>query len=742
MEYVDGEDLKTLLSRIGRLPTDKGNEIAQQLCSGISAAHQRGVLHRDLKPANIMIDGQGQVRITDFGLATIAEDSEDIAGMSGTPAYMAPEQLLRGKTNVKTDIYSLGLVLFELFTGTQVHVADSLAELRRRHEDSSTSRTDPGEIVEEMDTSTRRGIERCLSADPDDRPSSVDELAMWLPGGDPIAAALAAGETPTPDMVAAAGGDKRLPLWAVYTMTAAILVGIAILFAVSGPALYLDRFDDVLDPSTLRNRSKDVLADLGYDVDVVDSASQLVTPARSEVLRSEFDNHHYGYFDGAYFWYRASPEVLHAKDVEQWGQILETEPSWTPCMAGVRLDIAGRLRWFRRVPSVEVADNNRSDEVDCWDLFDEELIGFDLQTLEQVERQRNPPDAFDSARAWQGTVEGLGDVTVTAAQMNGKPTWFEVSRVADEGSLTDGNAINTRLAVTDAITSFSVTFVFFVFAYWHAVSGRGDMRSAGTFGCIILALTFASWVFNAHHTLSRFESELYWDGVANAAKNGLIGFCGYLAAEPLVRRTWPGMLTTWTRLTRGDIGNSRIAEDVLAGIVLGVIVVVNIYTLLGIFGVSRGSEAFHGNYQGGRFLIGGLFDAYQRAIVVGMSSVVTLSVARVIFRSKVVSCLLFAIVFTPFLGAIDGLPTSIWWLRATIPLIACAYLAIRHGLVGIIALQATIFTLFLPVTSKVDAYYFQHGLVGVGIVLAATAWALRGALRNRATGHRTLGTRR
>lgn len=120
MEYIDGEDLKILLRRIGRLPNDKGVQIARQLCAGLAAAHAQGVLHRDLKPANIMIDGRGQARITDFGLARIAGDAakQDVAG---TPAYMAPEQLTLGTTTIQSDLYSLGLILHEVFTGESVH---------------------------------------------------------------------------------------------------------------------------------------------------------------------------------------------------------------------------------------------------------------------------------------------------------------------------------------------------------------------------------------------------------------------------------------------------------------------------------------------------------------------------------------------------------------------------------------------------------------------------------------------
>jgi len=92
MEYVDGEDLASLLRRIGRLPPDKATEIARQLCAGLAAAHDRGVVHRDLKPGNVMLDGLGRARITDFGLASAAA-AGGAGERSGTPAYMAPEQL-------------------------------------------------------------------------------------------------------------------------------------------------------------------------------------------------------------------------------------------------------------------------------------------------------------------------------------------------------------------------------------------------------------------------------------------------------------------------------------------------------------------------------------------------------------------------------------------------------------------------------------------------------------------------
>jgi serine/threonine protein kinase len=137
MEYVDGENLSSLLRRIGRLPEDKAVDIAKQICAGLAAAHEKGVIHRDLKPANIMLDDQGKVRITDFGLAGLADSFRGDDVRSGTPAFMSPEQIQGREVTFRSDIYSLGLVLYELFTGRRAFEGRTQAELARQQREES-----------------------------------------------------------------------------------------------------------------------------------------------------------------------------------------------------------------------------------------------------------------------------------------------------------------------------------------------------------------------------------------------------------------------------------------------------------------------------------------------------------------------------------------------------------------------------------------------------------------------------
>jgi serine/threonine protein kinase len=131
MEFVDGEDIASLMRRIGRLPADKALEIARQVCAGLAAAHEHGIIHRDLKPANIMLDGRGRVRITDFGLAGLSAEVQGENARAGTPAYMSPEQFSGGEVTPKSDLYSLGLVMYEIFTGKRPYEAATFEEMAR-----------------------------------------------------------------------------------------------------------------------------------------------------------------------------------------------------------------------------------------------------------------------------------------------------------------------------------------------------------------------------------------------------------------------------------------------------------------------------------------------------------------------------------------------------------------------------------------------------------------------------------
>src|SRR5262249_16659417 len=146
---------------------------------------------------------------------------------SGTPAYMAPEQLAGEEVTVKSDIFALGLVLYETFTGKRVFEAPTLVDLMMLHE--KTTPVTPSTHVKEIDPRVEKVILGCLEKDPKKRPQSALQVAAALPGGDPLAAALAAGETPSPEMVAAAateGALKPATALSLFGATLVILAGV------------------------------------------------------------------------------------------------------------------------------------------------------------------------------------------------------------------------------------------------------------------------------------------------------------------------------------------------------------------------------------------------------------------------------------------------------------------------------------------------------------------------------------
>src|SRR5205085_2077953 len=292
------------------------------------------------------------VRVTDFGLAGLAEELRDADVLAGTPAYMAPEQLAGREVTTRSDIYALGLVLYEIFTGRRAFEARTVDELLRLRETTSTP-TSPSSIVKDIDPLVERVIERCLETEPDRRPASALQVAAALPGGDPIAAALAAGETPSPEMVAAAPTEGALK----PAVAAALLASFVAVLALCS---WLTKYTAVyrmtpLDepPEALRERARDVIKKLGYTEQTLDTADGIVlkedylqyiaahdqSPARWTKLRTEGP--------GAYrFWYRQSPRYFETVE-----EIAVDRPALDVSgMTSVYLDMAGRLHWFVGVP--------------------------------------------------------------------------------------------------------------------------------------------------------------------------------------------------------------------------------------------------------------------------------------------------------------------------------------------------------------------------------------------------------
>ncbi len=117
MEYVEGDSLRAALNRPGGVSLRGGMNWASQVCAALAEAHTQGIVHRDLKPENIVIDRSGQAKVMDFGIARSIDTTTTTGVMTGTPAYMSPEQAEGKPVDARSDIYSLGLILYEMFTG-------------------------------------------------------------------------------------------------------------------------------------------------------------------------------------------------------------------------------------------------------------------------------------------------------------------------------------------------------------------------------------------------------------------------------------------------------------------------------------------------------------------------------------------------------------------------------------------------------------------------------------------------
>ena len=184
MEHVPGLSLAEILRRLGRIPAAQAVAIGRQLCAALAAAHERGVIHRDVKPQNLILQPDGALKVLDFGVARLAERSAGLtsAGLVvGTPAYMAPEQLLDEELDARADVYAVGVVLYEALTGRRpLDAASPAAAIARRLAESPTP---PHEMRPDVPPGLSEIVMRALARERDDRPASAAALEELLSGG-------------------------------------------------------------------------------------------------------------------------------------------------------------------------------------------------------------------------------------------------------------------------------------------------------------------------------------------------------------------------------------------------------------------------------------------------------------------------------------------------------------------------------------------------------------------------------
>jgi serine/threonine-protein kinase len=582
MEYIDGEDLASLLRRIGRLPKDKAIELARQLCAGLNAAHEQGILHRDLKPANVMIDGRGRAKITDFGLAALSHDLGGEDPSAGTPAYMAPEQLAGREVTVRSDLYALGLVLYELFTGRLPFSSRSVDEIVRQRSRAGIS--SPSDHVEGFDPAVERAIARCLENEPKDRPASALAVSAALPGGDPLAAALAGGETPSPEMVAAAGESEALsPLKAIALATLA--VGLFVSGAMLNGRITLRGWLPLdKPPAVMIDRARVIIDELGYTEPVyAEPADEAYgysirqgplddirindkSPDRWERLRDP----RAGVLS---FWYRQSPRPLRPRTEQGGPGMVGRVERWNPFPRTtgevlVSLGPDGRLETFVAKPRRFAEPPADRPEYD-WSLpF--RLAGLDMADFEQVEPRYQRYMQNDLRAAWAPR-DPDEQYRIEAGVNEGRLTLFvrltddQAKRLAAEPEEFGGRDIPDVFGWFILSIAFASAFV----ARANIRRGRADRRGAFLLGLIMGSMMFLADLLAVHAVVGGPGFGL---SLMRGISWGTLTMVIYMALEPYARATWPSLLVSWNRLVGRPGPGGRdpgIGRALLAGLVAG-----------------------------------------------------------------------------------------------------------------------------------------------------------------------------
>jgi serine/threonine-protein kinase len=736
MEYVDGEDLASLLPRIGRLPGDRAVATARKICAGIAAAHAKGVIHRDLKPQNIMMDKRGEIVIMDFGLAAIADQLSGPEARNGTPAYMSPEQLKCTEVTPRSDIYALGLVLYEIFTGRKPFDAKNRRELISMQESGQI--TSMSSLASDIDPSVESVIKRCLDPDPVKRPDGALAVSAALPGGDPLAAALAAGETPSPELVAASGKTEGMPMKYIW-----LCLAIVVAASIAVPSLKSRKqafYQTPLDypPAVLQQKSRDLAIAFGYTK----------RPADRDLWLNQRLNY-IGFLDHlpqprdfkgwlaaeapVFAYYRESQTPMVAYPTGYLDDV--NPPFYSPGSVEIVTDAAGRLRQFNGVPYSGSEPLAVPTPVDA--VF--RAADLDPGRFTEAAPTSLPTVPVDTFRAWTGVHPVIPKMRlrVEMGWFLGRLTYFKIFWPwTSTGGVPKTNPLIADLQglILPALVGIGLLFsVLLARSNW--VKERGDRRGAFLVGLAMFSLTFVVWALEVHFAPSGQMVNLSMNAFSEALAKGALFLILYLALEPALRLRWPHSIITWNRVLAGRWSDAQVGSHILIGLALGAGLIVFSLSRDVVYAPSEGLDTVSGLYllQGPRFWAAGMLSRMLEGISTGLTIFFAIFCLRTLLRRDWAAAIVGGVLFSVIQG--DLVNSLNWQAELAVYLVvitALVFALLRFGLlVSITAIFAFNTLNGITLGSDWSAWYAPTGFATIVVLLGISALAFRSALGGR-----------
>jgi hypothetical protein len=589
---------------------------------------------------------------------------------------------------------------------------------------------------------------RCLEKDPRRRPPSARVVAGMLAGQDALAAAVAAGETPSPELVAAAGEGQAMPLGAAWACL------VVVLLAAAAAPLLLPRIDLLRiqplgkPPAVLEDRARNLVRDLGHAVPEADSAAGFAVDGeyfRHVEARDSSPQRWAGLRTGEppalLFWFRQSPQPIvsvNAAGAVSWN----SPPFWGSGMAGVKLDHSGRLIAYYSVPPQrEAEDAPPPTEPDWARLFVEARL--DAAAFRPVEARWTPPFYCDRRAAWEGAWPQRPDVPIRieAASYRGRPVSFQVVQPwtrperMQPFQRTSGELLGQALSIAMQLV---LVVGGALMARRHVALGRGDRHGATRVAAFAFAIGVAGWALDAHHVRdSTGEMRLIGLGVSASLLFAAMLWLFYLALEPYARRMWPHALISWARLLAGGWRDPRVGRDVLVGATFAAVLTSGLLIgiqLPGWLGDAPPSPLVT-NYDallGVRAAVAPLSAWLSGGMVLGLGALLTLLLARLLLRSDRAAVAALTIV----LGAIQTLSmTGPLWARVPLGFAIMAsvvFVLLRFGVLStIVGVFATNLFLSSPLTDAAFGWAGGPTVVAVGFVGGLVLWSFRVAVGDR-----------